>query len=267
MKLGEDFDFDTLLVQMVAPFVVQVTLQRPEVRNAINSIMMKELHTLWVQVARCSQDIRCIVLTGTGDKAFSAGADLKERSTLTLQTWQTQHVVLEQAMLAMLDSPIPILAAVNGAAFGGGLELVLASDFAYAATTARFAQSETKWGLIPAAMGTQRLPRACGLARAKELCFTAETFTAEEALAWGIVNKLCEPQTLLAEILQTAQKIAHNAPLAVLQAKKSLNASQNTDLRTGYFYEIEAYFRTLSSQDREEGIRAFVEKRDPRYSG
>lgn len=175
-----ELNFTTLKIDSPAEFILRVTLDRPEVRNAINYQMMQELRDFWRYINSHPKKFRCIILTGSGDKAFCAGADLKERNNLELASWQKQHIDLEQAMLAMIDCPIPIIAAVNGAAFGGGLELALASDFAYASRDATFAQSETKLGLIPGAMGTQNLPKHCGIARAKELCFTAATFSAEK---------------------------------------------------------------------------------------
>lgn len=261
-----DHSFTTLSVSE-ANHVLTVTLNRPQVRNAINFAMMSELLQLWQYVNTEQHQIRCIILTGQGEKAFCAGADLKERLGLDLETWRRQHIVFEAAMLAMLDCTVPIIAAVNGAAYGGGLELALASDFIYAATTATFAQSETKLGLMPGAMGTQNLPRACGLRRAKELSFCASGFDAQQGYQWNIVNKLCAPDRLMPEVLATAELICGNAPIAVQQAKKALNMSQQTDLRTGYLYEVEAYQRLLVTEDLSEGIRAFNEKRKPEFMG
>jgi enoyl-CoA hydratase len=255
--------FNTLQLTQTSPHILTVTLNRPSVMNAINSEMMRELYQLWSEFYAPPADIRCIILTGSGQKAFCAGADLKERHNLDLTTWRQQHAVFQQAMLAMNDCCIPIIAAVNGAAFGGGLELTLAADFAYAITTAVFAQSETKLGIMPGAMGTQNLPRACGLRRAKELCFTASAFSAQQAYDWGIVNQLCEPAELLTVVDAVAQQIVANAPFAIRQAKKSLNMSEHLDLKSGYFYEVEAYNRLLLTKDREEGISAFNEKRKP----
>lgn len=263
----KNLSFDTLLTTEIAPFIYQVTLNRPQARNAINSIMMQELHSLWITIERNQEKIRCIIITGSGDKAFCAGADLKERQNITFTKWQQQHIALEQAMIAMTNCSIPIIAAINGATFGGGLELLLASDFAYASNNANFAQSETKLGIIPGAMGTQNLPRACGIRKAKELCFTGETFTAEQALMWGIINKICPPELLMDEVTKTARLIAQNAPVAIKQAKKALNTSQWSEIHSGYFHEIECYYRAVATQDRVEGIQAFIEKRDPKFSG
>lgn len=246
--------------------ILIVTLNRPTARNAINSEMMQDLLHLWQELSSHANYYRCVILTGESP-AFCAGADLKERLNMNLDTWLAQRAVLEQAMLAMLDCPIPIISAVNGAAFGGGLELVLASDFAYAAITAVFSQSEVKMGLMPGALGTQHLPRACGIRRAKELTFTAKSFTAAEAYEWGIINKLCEPNSLMTDVFATANSIAENAPLAIKQVKKSLNASQDLDIRSGFAFEIEAYNELLMTEDREEGVRAFNEKRKARFVG
>ncbi len=258
--------FNTLILEKIDDYILQVTLNRPESLNAINFQMMQDLFELWRDLYSEHNDFRLVVLTGAG-KAFCAGADLKERSNMSLEVWQKQRAVLEQAIFSMLDCPIPIFAAVNGPAFGGGLELVLSSDFAYASKTATFAQSEVKIGLIPGALGSQHLPRACGLKRAKELTFTASTFTAVEAFEWDIVNKVCEPDQLMNEVIKTAKIIVENAPLAVKLVKKSLNMSQHLDVKSGFAFEIEAYNRLLPTQDREEGIRAFNEKRKPHFTG
>lgn len=257
----------TLIIEKHSEAILMVTLNRPEVRNAINYQMMGELRDLWQQLKKNPESLRCVILTGSGDKAFCAGADLKERHNLALETWKEQHEALEKAMVGMIECPIPIIAAVNGAAYGGGLELALASDFAYAATTATFAQSETKVGLIPGAMGTQNLPKACGIRRAKELCFTAEAFSAEQAFQWGIINKICKPAELMSEVMNVAKIISANSPLAVRYAKQSLNASQHLEIHAGFDVEIEFYNRVLLTKDREEGIKAFNEKRQPEFQG
>lgn len=259
--------YDTLLVSQIEPSILQLTLNRPSVRNAINSKMMEELHSFWSQINLYENDIRCIIITGSGEAAFCAGADIKERQDLPTQTWKLQHIALEKAMVAMTTCNIPIIAAVNGAAFGGGLELVLACDFAYAGQNATFAQSEVKLGIIPGAMGTQNLPIACGLRRAKELCFTGAMFDAKQAWEWGIINQITEPQELIPETIKTARIIVKNAPLAIKQAKSALNFSLQTTLQKGYQHEIDCYNQTLDTKDRFEGINAFLEKRSANFSG
>jgi enoyl-CoA hydratase/carnithine racemase len=181
--------------------------------------------------------------------------------------WLEHHLILEQAMRAMSACPVPIVAAVNGAAFGGGLELVLASDFAYAASNATFGMPETTVGIMPGAMGTQNLPRACGMRRAKEICLTGSSFSATEALKWGVVNRICDGECLLDEVLDVARRIAANAPLAIRQVKRAMTAGETVDLVTGYRIELEAYNQLIPTADREEGIRAFNEKRRPHFLG
>jgi len=259
--------YETLLVERLEEHLLVITLNRPERRNAINTQMGRELRALFSGFYVDQQGIRCIILTGAGDKAFCAGGDLKERHDMTTETWQSQHALFEQHVLAVMDCPIPVIAAVNGAAYAGGLEMALSADFIYAARSARFALTETSIGIMPGAGGTQNLPRACGVRRAKEIILTARPFNAQEAFEWGIVNKLCEDESLMTEALATARTIAGNAPIAVRQAKKSINMATQLDLKTGYVFEIEAYNRMVPTRDRLEGIRAFNEKRKPQFKG
>ena len=260
-------DFETLTLETVDEHVLVVTLDRPDVRNALNTQMGFDLRDLWTELYRDAGGARCVILTGRGDKAFCAGGDLKERNGMSDDDWRRQHALFEQMVRAQMDCPVPILAAVNGAAFAGGLEILLGCDFAYAAPHARFALTEVTLGIIPGAAGTQNLPRAIGLRRAKEVVLTGRPFSAEDALAWGVVNRVCADGTLMAEALDTARAIAGNAPVSVRQAKKAMNASVQMDLKNGYDFEIEAYNRTVGTEDRIEGIRAFNEKRKPVYKG
>jgi len=156
---------------------------------------------------------------------------------------------------------------VNGAAYAGGLELVLHCDFAYASTTARFALTEVSLGIMPGGGGTQTLARVAGERRAKELILAARPFSAEEALAWGVVNRLCEPTRLLQETLATADRIASMAPLSVLQAKRAIREGLHRDLASGMNLEVEAYDRLVGTDDRKEGLNAFKEKRKPKFKG
>jgi enoyl-CoA hydratase/carnithine racemase len=259
--------FDTLKLESPQPHVLVITMNRPEVRNAMNTQMMADLRDCFARFYVEPDAARCLVLTGAGDKAFCAGADLKERHDMTDAAWRRQHAIIEQAIRAMMDCPIPIIAAVNGAAFAGGCEIALACDFIYAAEHARFAQTEVALGIIPGAMGTQNLPRAVGARRAKELILTAQPFTAEDAFEWGLVNRVVPGANLMEEALATAARIAANAPIAVRQAKKAMDKAEDLDRSDGYDYEIEAYNRTVGTEDRLEGIRAFHEKRPPDFKG
>jgi enoyl-CoA hydratase len=258
---------ETLRLEEVAPELLLVTLDRPQAANALNTRMMRDLEALWTRLTAMPGAVRCVVLTGAGERAFCAGADLKERDGLDDTTWVAQHEILERAWSRLLECPIPVIAAVNGAAFGGGLELALACDFAYAVRDARFGFPEVVRGIMPGAGGTQFLPRAVGERRAKEIILGGQAFGAAEALEWGIVNRLCERDALLPEALATARSICANAPLSVRQAKRAIHHGLQLDLTNGLNYEIEAYNRLVPTADRREGVRAFNEKRKPDFIG
>ena len=260
-------DYETLKLEQQDDGLLVVTLNRPEAANAMNTQMGLDLRELWGSFYVDTQGINCILLTGAGQKAFCAGGDLKERNGMTDATWQRQHAIFEQSTMALMDCPVPVIAAVNGAAYGGGCEIVVACDFAYAARSARFALTEVTLGIMPGAAGTQNLPRACGVRRAKEIILTGAPFNAEQAHEWGVVNQLCDDDALLEETMATARRIAANAPISVRQAKKSINMATQLDLKTGYAYEIEAYNRMVPTEDRLEGVRAFNEKRKPDFKG
>ena len=247
--------------------VLVVTINRPQASNAMNTQMGADMRDLWSGFYVDQRGVNCIVLTGSGGKAFCAGGDLKERNNMTDEQWQQQHALFEQSLWAMMECPIPIIAAVNGAAYGGGCEFAVATDFAYAARSARFALTEVTLGILPGAMGTQNLPRAAGVRRAKEIILTGLPFTAEQALEWGVVNTLCDDDALMEETLVTARRIAGNAPLAVRQAKKSITMATQLDLKAGYAFELEAYNRLVPTEDRLEGVRAYNEKRKPNFKG
>ena len=248
--------YSTLAVKREGEHTLVVTLNRPEVLNAISTQMSREWLDLFNGLGADPGETRCVVLTGAGDRAFCAGADLKERDGMSVDTWRAQHTVFEHGFVALMECPIPIIAAVNGHAYGGGLETALCCDFIYAAKGAKLALSELRLGIMPGGGGTQNLPRAVGERRAKELILTARAFSAEEGAAWGLVNKVCEPGKTLADALDTARQIAENAPIAVRQAKKSIHYGLQVDLLTGYRFEIEAYNRLVDTEDRREGVRA-----------
>jgi enoyl-CoA hydratase/carnithine racemase len=259
--------FETLKLEEVRPHVLLLTLNRPEVRNALNTRMGEELREIFVPLKFTPGSLRAIVITGAGDRAFCAGGDLKERHGMTDETWRAQHAIFEEAYYAVMDCAVPVIAAVNGAAYAGGAELALACDFIYAARGVRFALTEVSIGIMPGGGGTQTLPRAVGERRAKELILSAEPWTAEQALEWGMVNRVCPPESLLDDAIATAERIAANAPISVRQAKKSIHYGLQTDLATGLILEVQAYDRMISTEDRREGIRAFNEKRKPRFEG
>ena len=260
-------DFETLKIEEPASGVKLITLNRPEVRNALNTKMGLELREIFVPLKFTPGDLRCIVITGAGDKAFCAGGDLKERNGMTDETWRLQHAIFEEAYYAVMDCAVPVIAAVNGAAYAGGCELALACDFIYVAKGVRFALTEVSIGIMPGGGGTQNLPRAVGERRAKQQILSAEPWTAEQAYDWGMINRLCEPDRLMDDVLATAARIAGNAPISVRQAKKSIHNGMQTDLATGLNFEVQAYERMITTDDRREGILAFNEKRKPDFKG
>jgi enoyl-CoA hydratase len=260
-------DFTTVTVTEPTASVLLVTLNRPERANSLTSTMAEELLAIFGALEAEPDAYRCVVLTGAGERVFCAGADLKERDGMSDADFARQHYLFERCFRALLACPAPMIAAINGAAFAGGLEMALCCDFAYASRTARFALTEVTRGIMPGGGGTQNLPRSIGERRAKEVIFTGTPFGAEEAQAWGIVNRLCEPGAVVAEVLRTAETIRDNAPLSVRQAKKAITSGMQMDRASGMLFEIEAYYQLIPTEDRVEGIKAYVEKRRPVFRG
>lgn len=259
--------YETISVADQGGGLTVLTLNRPAVANAMNTQMGRDLLAFFETVNADPLAHRCIVMTGAGDKAFCAGGDLKERLGMSDETWQAQHLLFERAIRAFIGCPVPVIGAINGAAYAGGCELALCCDFLYAAETARFALTEVTLGIMPGAGGTQNLPRAVGERRAKEIILTGRPFSAQDAYDWGMVNRLCAPDKLMAETLATARRIADNAPISVRQAKQSIRYGLQMDLASGMMFEIEAYNRMVATEDRREGIASFNEKRKPVFKG
>ena len=259
--------YETVTTEMSGPHVLVVTLNRPQVGNALNTQMGRDLLDLWNRLTEDAGDVRCIVLTGSGDRIFCAGGDLKERNGMTQAQWQRQHELFERKYWTLVDLPVPVIAAVNGHAYAGGLEMALSCDFIYASSAARFALTEVTLGIMPGAGGTQNLPRAIGERRAKEIILTGRPFSAQQALGWGLVNEVFEPAEVLERALETAAVIAGNAPLSVRQVKKSVRYGGQMELRTAYRFEVEAYNHLVDTEDRMEGVLAFNEKRKPVFKG
>lgn len=259
--------FETLLVDEPAEHVLRVAINRPHAANSLSTRMGEELIEVFSAVTCVPEAYRCIVFTAVGDRVFCAGADLKERDGMDAEAFQRQHYLFERMMRQIWECPVPVIAALNGHTMAGGLELALNCDFAYAADTARFGFPEVRRGIMPGGAGTQQLPRKIGEARAKEIILTGEPFSAAQALEWGVVNRLCPADALMDEALKAAGRICANAPLSTAQAKKAITHGLQMDVRTGMFFEIEAYSRLIPTQDRQEGINAFVEKREPVFRG
>ena len=260
-------EFATIKVEDRGGGLLLMMLNRPEVANALNTQMGRDLLAFFDDINSAPAQARSIVLSGAGERAFCAGGDLKERNGMTDEAWQDQHLLFERMVRAFIGCPVPVIGAVNGAAYAGGCELALCCDFIYAADTARFALTEVTLGIMPGAGGTQSLPRAVGERRAKEIILTGRPFSAQEAYQWGMVNRLCTPGNVVEEALETARRIADNAPISVRQAKHAIHFGMQVDLASGMMLEIEAYNRMIPTADRREGIASFNEKRKPRFQG
>ncbi|HEX5775842.1 MAG TPA: enoyl-CoA hydratase/isomerase family protein [Caulobacteraceae bacterium] len=255
--------YETLLTEQRGDGVLLVTLNRPTAGNALSSQMAQELLDVWSAADTRAQ--RAIVLTGAGERIFCAGADLKERDGMSDAQWVEQHRLFERMRDALLDLPCPVIAAVNGAAYGGGAEIALACDFAYASPNARFALTEVRLGIMPGLGGTQNLARAAGERRAREVLLTGEPFGADDALVWGVVNRVTDD--VVSDALATAAKIAANAPLSVQAIRKALREGAGLPMRRAIEAELAAYDTLTPTADRREGIAAFNEKRSPRFEG
>jgi enoyl-CoA hydratase/carnithine racemase len=258
--------YATLRVEEPTPGLLLVTLSRPGAANALNTQMGRDLFELFSGLIFEPGHVRCVALTGEG-RHFCAGGDLKERDGMSDAAWRAQHVVFEQAFQALMDCPVPVVAGVNGAAYGGGCEMALACDFIYAADTAKFALVETGLGIIPGGGGTQNLPRAVGARRARELMYCGTPFTAQEAAEWGMVNGVFPAADLRERLLATARQIVSRAPVAIRQVKRAVGLGADLDLKSGLAIEIEAYNRCVGTADRREGIAAAREKRPPVFTG
>ncbi len=259
--------YETLALERFDNHVLLIKLNRPNAANAMNTRMGEELMDLFERFQIDAEGLRVLVLTGAGEKAFCAGGDLKERNGMTDAQWLRQHAMFERMLRAIIACPIPLIGAINGAAYGGGCEITAALDFAYASDNARFALTEVTLGIMPGAGGTQNLPRAMGERRAKEIIMTGLPFTAQQAFEWGLINRVLPQAELLEATLATARRIANNAPISIKQAKQSIHRGLQMSLADGLAFEIECYNRMVSTEDRHEGVRAFNEKRAPDFRG
>jgi enoyl-CoA hydratase/carnithine racemase len=252
--------------------VLVVTIDRPEARNAINLAMYRQLIEVWRSFAE-GPDLRVAVLTGTGDKAFCAGADLKEvgawYASLT-PAERRRHAETEPGFGGItrnLDPTKPVVAAINGACLAGGLELALACDVRIAAENATFGLPEVKWGLMPGAGGTQRLPRAIPESVAMEMLLTGDPIDAQTASRVGLVSRVVPPDALRSEAFDVAGRIARAAPLSTRAVRKAVRAGRDLALDDGLRLEQSIAEPLRQSEDVQEGLRAFREKRDPEFRG
>jgi enoyl-CoA hydratase/carnithine racemase len=246
--------------------IALITLNRPHAANALSTNMLEELKAI-LDSCQFDPSIRCVIITGAGEKVFCAGADLKERAGMDAQTVKKTVSLIRNCINQIEGLPQPVIAAVNGSAFGGGTELALACDIRVVSETAMFALTETSLGIIPGAGGTQRLPRLVGKGRAKELIFTARRMDAAEAKEIGLAEYVVNRESLLEKASELAGQIVRNAPIALAQAKFAIDKGYDTDLQTGLAIEQSAYEITIPTKDRLEGLQAFKEKRTPHYKG
>ena len=243
-----------------------ITFNRPKALNALSTDLIAELSQAADKIAE-EEAIRVLILTGAGEKAFVAGADITELATYNSLQAKVFAKKGHEAFNKIQDLSIPVIAAVNGYALGGGCEIALASDFIYAAENAMFGLPEITLGLMPGFGGTQRLPRLIGMNMAKEMIFTGKMISAVEAHRIGLVNKVCPPGTLMEEAKKTAAEIAAKGRVSLRAAKQAVNRGMNVDLISGCAVEIDAFALCLASEDAREGTRAFLEKRKAEFKG
>jgi len=257
---------DGILLKDETDGVMTLTLNRPEIMNSLNFDLLRALRD-HIESVRFNKDVRVVIITGAGEKAFCAGADLKERATMPPDKVKEFILTIRNLFTAIENLNKPVIAAVNGIALGGGTEMALAADIRIAAQNALMGLTETRLAIIPGAGGTQRLPRLVGKGKAKELIFTGQRINAEEALRIGLANEICPLEDLLDEARSMAAMICETGPIAIEQAKYAINYGLETDLSTGLAIESNAYWLTIPTQDRLEGLAAFREKRKPKYKG
>ncbi len=246
--------------------IATLTFNRPKALNALNGALLAELSQA-LDETRADEDIRVLILTGAGEKSFVAGADIVELATfgpLQAKIFARKG----QAVIGKLQAlSIPVIAAVNGFALGGGSEMALACDFIYASETANFGLPEISLGIIPGFGGTQRLPRLIGANLAKEMIFTGKMIPAAEARDIGIVNRVFPAETLMEEVLKTARTIAAKGKVSLRAAKESINRGRDVNLAVGLEIECDAFALCMASEDAKEGTTAFLEKRKAAFKG
>lgn len=260
--------YKTLMLEHKENGVWILTVNRPEALNALNSTVLNEMGEALRQIGEMDyEDARALIITGAGEKAFVAGADIKEISELDEENavafaQRGQSIFHELTLLK-----IPVIAAVNGFALGGGCELALGCDFIYAADTAKFGLPEVSLGLIPGFGGTVRMARAVGQRRARELTYTGAMISADEAFRMGLVNKVVPGAELMTAVMKTVDAILSKAPIAVGVAKKSINQGWDMDIDSAQTNEANIFSELFTTEDVREGTKAFIEKRKAQFKG
>lgn len=258
-------NFETLLYKQQGP-IGTLTINRPQALNALNEVVLKEL-TIFADQIKTTPDIRVLIITGSGEKAFVAGADIKAMQGMTPQEAEAFSIMAQTAFNAIEELPLAVIGAVNGFALGGGCELALSCDIILASEKAKFGLPEVTLGLLPCFGGTQRLPRAIGLYKAREMVFSGEFYSAAACKEFGFVNRVIAPEDLLNEAQKLAETIALRGPIAVAKAKQSLNTGSELHIADGLKQEAVLFGELFTTQDHKEGIGAFIEKRNPEFTG
>jgi enoyl-CoA hydratase len=261
--------FQNILVDSGAP-VRTVTVNRPAVLNALDAQTLSELDQAFAAIEPETvkpDGVRCVILTGAGEKAFVAGADIAAMSTLGVEEARRFSELGRRLSLRVESMAVPVIAAVNGFALGGGLELALLCDFIVAAQTAKFGQPEVNVGVLPGFGGTQRLVRRIGIGRARQLLYTGELIGADEARAIGLANEITPPADLMTRCRAIADRIASRAPLAIAATKRALRCGEDLPLERGLAFEQGEFAGLFGTDDQKEGMRAFLEKRPPKWQG
>jgi enoyl-CoA hydratase/carnithine racemase len=264
--MAEETASDVLLEEVDQHGICVLTINRPQAMNSLDGELVSALwHSFYALNGRA--DVRVIILTAAGERAFCVGADLKERKSMSEAEVAARLRDYRGAFRAIENVDKPVICGINGYALGGGLELALGCDLRVAAAEAVVGLTEARLGVIPGAGGTQRLPRVVGLAKAKELVFTGAKLTAAEAEAIGLVNRVVPREELLPACRTLATEIAKAAPISLSQAKIAMSRGIEVDLETGLELEAQCYAATLATEDRLEGLAAFAEKRSPEWKG
>jgi enoyl-CoA hydratase len=246
--------------------IAMVTIDRPKALNALNDETIAELDHCFAAIEG-DQNILCVILTGGGEKAFVAGADIGELAVLDVPGGQKKCDVGQAFMFKLEHFPVPVIAAINGFALGGGCEIAMACDIRLASDKARLGQPEVNLGIIPGYGGTQRLSRLVGEGKAKQLIFTGDMINAAEAYRIGLVDEIYPAEELIPKAKEMAQKIAAKGPLAIRAAKRAINQSVVVDLASGCGYEGTLFAAICASEDKTEGTKAFLEKRKAEFKG
>lgn len=265
MKSNEQEDDSPLLVE-TKDGILTITINRPDRMNALDRRTLS-LGSDLIEKIHYEKDVRVVIVTGAGDRSFCAGADLKERTTMNDMEVRNYILRIKNTLSSLENLNKPVIAAINGVALGGGLELALACDVRIAAPNAKLGLTETSLAIIPGAGGTQRLPRLIGRGRAKEMIFTAQVVDAQTALEYGLINHIAPEGKLMEMAFEIAERIKANGPLAVEQAKIAVNRGMETDIDSGLRIESDAYEKLIPTTDRVEALAAFREKRKSNFRG